>query len=120
MRSTQDLASRLLSTENTALSRPFGGGGDVETVAFSPNGRTLVSRNDNGTFRLWDVADTTRSRPLSQPLIGGGPGNFADALAVSPGGRILASGSIGGTGPAVRCHRPGASPSARPAPDQQQ
>ena len=96
MQSTRDLASRLLATENIPLSRPFGGGGNVHSVAFSPDSRTLVSHNDNGTFRLWDVADKVHSRPLSQPLTGG-HGNAADAVAVSPHGHILASGDTDGT-----------------------
>ena len=96
MQSTPELASRLLATENTPLSRPFGGGGNVHSVAFSPDGRTLVSLNDNRTFRLWDVADMVHSRPLSQPLTGG-HGNAADAVAVSPHGHIRASGDSDGT-----------------------
>ena len=41
---TQDLASRLLNTENTPLSSPLAAGaGGVNSVAFSPDGHTLAS-----------------------------------------------------------------------------
>ena len=54
---TQDLASRLLDTENTPLPAPLAtGAGFVRSVAFSPDGHTLASGNSDGTVRLWDVA----------------------------------------------------------------
>ena len=66
---TQDLASRLLDTENTPLPAPLAtGAGFVHSVAFSPDGHTLASGNSDGTIRLWDVADPAYPRPLGQPL----------------------------------------------------
>ena len=44
IRPTQDLASRLLNTENTPLSSPLAAGaGGVISVAFSPGGHTLAT-----------------------------------------------------------------------------
>ena len=70
---TQDLASRLLNTENTPLSSPLAAGAaDVNSVAFSPGGHMLASGSADGTVRLWDVADPAHPRPLGQPLTGSG------------------------------------------------
>ncbi len=93
---TQDLASRLLNTENTPLSSPLAvGAGDVYSVAFSPGGRTLASGSSDGTIRLWNVADPAHPRPLGRPLTGGTGAVFS--VAFSPDGRTLASGDSDGT-----------------------
>ena len=63
-------------------------------MAFSPDGHTLASGDDDGTVRLWDVADPAHPRPLGQPLTGGGAVN---SVAFSPDGHTLASGSVDGT-----------------------
>ena len=95
IRPTQDLASRLLNTENTPLSAPLAAGaGDVNSVAFSPAGNTLASGSADGTIRLWDVADPAHPRPLGQPLTGS---TAAYSVAFSPDGHTLASGSADGT-----------------------
>ena len=93
---TQDLASRLLNTENTPLSRPLtGSGASVYSMTFSPGTRTLATGNDDGTIRLWDVADPAHPTLLSRSPTGSGV--TVDSVAFSPGGRTLASGSGDGT-----------------------
>jgi len=50
---SQDLASRLLNTENTPLPLPLAAGaGIVYSVAFSPRGHTLASGDGGGAVRL--------------------------------------------------------------------
>ena len=94
IRPTQDLASRLLNTENTPLSSPIAAGtAGVNSVAFSAAGHTLASGNSGGIIRLWDVADTARPRPLGSIRTGAAA---VDWVAFSPNGRTLASGSLNG------------------------
>jgi WD40 repeat protein len=57
----------------------------VESVAFAPNGRTLVSAAADG-LRLWDVRG---QKQLARPLAGSG--SPALDVAVSPDGRTIAS-----------------------------
>jgi len=96
---TQDLASRLVNTENTPLPTPLtAGGGFVYSVAFSRTGHLMASVGSDGTIRLWNVTDPAHPRPLGQPLPGdpgiGGPA--AQSVAFSPDGRTLASGNTVG------------------------
>jgi WD40 repeat protein len=60
----------------------------VNSVAFSPDGKTLASGSYDHTIRLWDVA--TR-RPLGVPFTG--HQNLVLSIAFSPDGKTLASGS---------------------------
>jgi WD40 repeat protein/transcriptional regulator with XRE-family HTH domain len=107
---TEDLASRLLNTENTPLPASLAvGSGSVNSVAFSRDGRTLASGNteltsgnSEGTVRLWNVADPAHPSPLGQPLPSGpGAGPAAGTAAVqsvafSPTGNTLASSDTAG------------------------
>jgi WD40 repeat protein/transcriptional regulator with XRE-family HTH domain len=95
---SQDLASRLVNTEDSPLPVPLATGTQVSSVAFSPAGPMLASGNADGTIRLWNVADPAHPRPLGQPLTSG-PGASLAAIgpvAFSPDGRTLASGNTNG------------------------
>ena len=99
---TQDLASRLLNTENTPLATSLAtGAGFVNSVAFSRDGRTLASGSSDGMVRLWGTANPSRPRPLGQPLTSGpreaiaGGSVGVTSVAFSPDGHTLASGGNG-------------------------
>ena len=65
------------------------GSEQVETVAFSPDGKTLASVDLFNAVRLWDVAD----RRLAATPFGGE--TEIDAVAFSPDGRFLAGADTG-------------------------
>jgi len=64
----------------------------VETVRFSPDGRSIASAGADATIRLWDPR--TR-KPIGAPLTGHTDTIYA--IAFSPDGRILASAGADGT-----------------------
>ncbi|MFQ5830914.1 MAG: WD40 repeat domain-containing protein [Candidatus Methylomirabilia bacterium] len=59
----------------------------VSSVAFSPDGRLLVSGGRDKTLRLWEVATGREVRILK------GHRDSVSSVAFSPDGRLLASGS---------------------------
>jgi WD40 repeat protein len=68
-----------------------GSRGPVNSVSFSPHGRTLATGNENGTVQLWDA----RSHALVETL-NAGPGQVF-SVAFSPDGRFLAAAGFNGT-----------------------
>ncbi|KAI3014430.1 hypothetical protein CBS147347_11476 [Aspergillus niger] len=59
----------------------------VDSVAFSPDGRTLASGSHDKTIKLWDTATGVEQRTLT------GHSDWVHSVAFSPDGRTLASGS---------------------------
>ena len=66
--------------------------GLVNSVAFSPDGRTLASGGEDGSLRLWDVKNGAQ---LGNPFKGNK--GFVSSVAFSPDGRTIASGGEDGT-----------------------
>ncbi|MFF9061797.1 hypothetical protein ACF09K_24340 [Streptomyces sp. NPDC014882] len=74
-----------------ARGRALKAGSSVQSLAFSPDSRTLAAGTENGTVHLWKGADTGRPTPLGEPLAG--PANPVMSVAFSPDGHTLAAGS---------------------------
>ncbi|MGH3165077.1 MAG: WD40 repeat domain-containing protein [Trebonia sp.] len=67
--------------------------GYVNTVVFSPDGRTLATGSERGTVQLWDVA--TRQQ-IGPSLTTASTEGFVNSVAFSPDGQILVGVSGGG------------------------
>ena len=87
----RDKTVRLWDVASGTLQQTLAGHtGSVTSVAFSPDGQTLVSGGEDATVRLWDVATGTLQHTLTEYTDG------VLSVAFSPDGRTLASGSEDG------------------------
>ena len=77
----------------TPVGRPFPvitGQGQAESVAFSPDGKLLVTGADDGSVRLYDVSDPAHSRLLAERQVSGSP---VYTVAFAPDGATVAAAS---------------------------
>ena len=92
MAGASDHSIRLWEAATGRLVRTLAGHSDqVWSVAFSPDGKALVSGGVDKTVRLWDVGLGELKTTLPEH------GNFVQAVAFSPDGRTVASASHDGT-----------------------
>src|SRR5438105_3863437 len=84
--------SRGQSNEQARLVVQTGHSGSVDSVAFSPDGKTLASGSSDETVKLWDVTSGTELRMLKRHSHKGIPISVS-SVAFSPDGKLLASGS---------------------------
>lgn len=76
--------------ENAATTKLVGHAAPVMRLAFSADGKLLVSVDRNSEIILWDVAESKKTFDLSRPK------HEILALAISPDGRVLAGADIEG------------------------
>jgi len=81
------LGAELSSAQKPELVLQTGHSSAVTSIAFSPDGQTLVSGSYDKTVQLWDVATGTELRAFI------GHDSYVASVAFSPDGKTLASGS---------------------------
>ena len=78
----------LMAVQGSQESNRLQGISPVISVAFSPDGRRIVSGSGDNTLRLWDAAT---GKPIGSPLQGHDA--YVNSVAFSPDGRRIVSGS---------------------------
>lgn len=63
----------------------------MESVAFSRDGQTLISGNENSTVVVWDITNPASPTRIGQPLRG--HNKAVTSVALSPDGKLLATAS---------------------------
>ena len=98
--STPDNKTRLIDTTTTPLASRLTGptGGGVESVAFSPDGKTLAADSSDSTVWLWNLTDPAHPTRLGQPLTGLNAADGVSSVAFSPDGKTLAAGGYDSVG----------------------
>lgn len=69
----------------------------VNKLAFTPDGKEIITVSDDKTIRVWDIASGEPVRTI-RPPIGQGPEGMIYCLAISPDGRLLAAAGYTWTG----------------------
>ncbi|WP_184503528.1 WD40 repeat domain-containing serine/threonine protein kinase [Streptomyces botrytidirepellens] len=80
----------------TASIGPTGKSGEVQGMAFSPDGKTLATGSDEGKVRLWDVARRKPKATFTQRDGAGNDGFEIRNVAFSPNGKVLAATNMTG------------------------
>jgi WD40 repeat protein len=83
-------ASLLEAGATAIVTRLLGPPGFMQTVALTPDGRTMATAGADPRVRLWDTTAPGRPVALGQPLAG--PTTTTFAVAFSPDGSLLAAG----------------------------
>ena len=90
-RSADDRYAMLAAAARPGIAALTGDTDRIHSMAFSPDGNTLVSGSYDGTVRLWDVA---AHRQIGAPLAGHDDKIYT--VAFSPDGKLVASGADDG------------------------
>ena len=84
----EELMPAPLPVEKLTVLRILGYAGNVESVAISPDGQTLVSGDSKGMIKVWDLSTGKEMHSLT-----GHTGNV-ESVAISPDGQTLVSAGV--------------------------